>query len=144
MKKIALVFCSAIFLSIAGANPSDAQCSAESFSQECIGKLPGGFTFLKSFNVDGQDGAKEKVEYSYVFSKDTQYSINICAPGDNTDGIVVSMYDSNRRKVLTNNINGNFYDGIQYPCKATGIYYITFTFNGSDKYCGGSVLGFKR
>ena len=41
---------------------------------------------------------KEKVEYSYVYStKGTQYMINICANGAATDGIVVSLFDSNRK-----------------------------------------------
>jgi hypothetical protein len=143
MKRI-VIFIVIAFLNYATPSTSWAQCNADTFSEQCIGKLPGGFTFLKSFAVDGQGGAKNKVEYSYVFSKDTQYSINICANGESTDGIVVSMYDSNRRRVMTNLINGNFYDGIQYPCNATGIYYITFTFEGSSNFCGGSVLGFKR
>ena len=143
MKKI-IVFFIVAFLNYSTPSESWAQCNADSFSEQCIGKLPGGFTFLKSFAIDGKGGSKNKVEYSYVFSKDTQYSINICANGGATDGIVVSMYDSNRRRVMTNLIQGNFYDGIQYPCNATGIYYITFTFEGSSSYCGGSVLGFKR
>ncbi|MEM7550002.1 MAG: hypothetical protein AAF363_10015 [Bacteroidota bacterium] len=144
MRKFITIFSITLILSAFSFQDVMAQCNAQSYSEECIGKLPSGFTFLKSFQVDGQGGAKSKVEYSYVFSKDTQYSINICADGESTDGIVVSMYDSNRRRVMTNYIDGNFYDGVQYPCKATGIYYITFTFEGSSKFCGGSVLGFKR
>ena len=122
----------------------NAQCNADSYTEECLSKLQPGFTFLKSFKVDGQGGAKSKVEYSYVFSKDTQYYINVCAEGEGTDGIVVTMYDSNRKLVATNYANGKFFPGIVYPCNATGIYYISFTFNGSSNYCGGSVLGFKR
>ena len=143
MKKFLFV-CGLSMLLLSASNVTLAQCNSDALSEQCIGKLPGGFTFLKSFKIDGQGGSKAKVEYSYVFSKDTQYSINICANGEPTDGIVVSMYDANRNKVMTNYINGNFYPGIQYPCKATGIYYITFTFEGSANHCGGSVLGFKR
>jgi hypothetical protein len=121
-----------------------AQCDADGLANGCIPKLQEGFTFLKTFKIDGQGGAKSKVEYSYVFSKDTQYFINICAPGESTDGIVVTMYDSKRQMVSTNFSNGKFYPGIIYPCNATGIYYITFTFQNSQNHCGGSVLGFKR
>ncbi len=121
-----------------------AQCDANAQAEACISNLKEGFTFLKSFQIDGEGGSKSKVEYSYVFSKDTQYSINICADGSDTDGIVVTMYDSNRKMVATNFVNGNFYPAIMYPCNATGIYYITFTFEGSANHCGGSVLGFKR
>jgi len=106
--------------------------------------MPEDFTFLKTFKVDGRNGTAEKVEYSYVFSKDTHYSLNIATEGEEIDGIVVSMYDSNRKKVATNFIEGNLYSGLEYPCKSTGIYYITFTFENSKNYCGGSALGFKR
>ena len=126
------------------ASTAKAQCASEAQANACISKLQDGFTFLKTFKVDGQGGAKAKVEYSYVFSKDTQYFLNICNDGDATDGIVVTMYDSKRQMVSTNFNNGKFYPGLVYPCSATGIYYITFTFDGSQNHCGGSVLGFKR
>ena len=121
-----------------------AQCGAAAQANACISTLQNGFTFLKTFKVDGQEGAKAKVEYSYVFSKDTQYFLNICNDGNETDGIVVTMYDSKRQMISTNLNNGKYYPGLIYPCNATGIYYITFTFQESQYYCGGSVLGFKR
>ncbi len=121
-----------------------AQCNADTYANACIPKLQDGFTFLKTFKVDGQGGAKTKVEYSYVFSKDTQYFLNICNDGESTDGIKVTMYDSKRQMVSTNFNNGKFYPGLVYPCNATGIYYITFTFENSRQHGGGSVLGFKR
>lgn len=119
-----------------------AQCNAESLSTQCIPKLASGFNFLKSYKIE--KGGKEYVEYSYVFTKGTQYMINICAPGQNTDGIVVSLFDSNRNKVASSKVNGQFISAIAYPCNTTGIYYIQYTFDGSSSYCGGSALGFKR
>lgn len=124
--------------------PTYAQCGADEKANACISTLQNGFTFLKTFKVDGQAGAKSKVEYSYVFSKDTQYFLNICNDGEATDGIVVTMYDSKRQMISTNFTNGKYYPGLVYPCNATGIYYITFTFDHSQNHCGGSVLGFKR
>jgi len=118
------------------------QCNSEAFSTQCIPKLAAGFNFLKSYKIE--KGAKEFVEYSYVFTKGTQYMINICAGDAATDGIVVSLYDSNRNKVASSKINGQFIQAIAYPCNTTGIYYIQYTFDGSTNYCGGSALGFKR
>jgi hypothetical protein len=118
------------------------QCNSETLSTQCIPKLATGFNFLKSYKVE--KGGKEFVEYSYVFTKGTQYMINICATGTNTDGIVVSLYDSNRNKVASSKINGQFISAIAYPCNTTGIYYIQYTFDGSTQNCGGSALGFKR
>lgn len=118
------------------------QCNAENYSNQCIPKLSAGFNFLKSYKIE--KGAKDFVEYSYVFTKGTQYMINICADGQSTDGIVVSLFDSNRNKVATSKVNGQFISAIAYPCNTTGIYYIQYTFDGSTGNCGGSALGFKR
>ena len=118
------------------------QCNSEAFSTQCIPKLAAGFNFLKSYKIE--KGGKEVVEYSYVFTKGTQYMINICAAGSETDGIVVSLFDSNRNKVATSKINGQFISAMAYPCNTTGIYYIQYSFDGSTSYCGGSALGFKR
>jgi hypothetical protein len=144
MKNIANILSVAIVTVLLSAGLAHGQCSADEKANACISKLQEGFTFLKTFKVDGQGGAKAKVEYSYVFSKDTQYFLNICNDGESTDGIVVTMYDSKRQVVSTNFNKGKFYPGLIFPCGATGIYYITFTFDGSQNYCGGSVLGFKR
>ncbi|MBT1696312.1 hypothetical protein KK083_05460 [Fulvivirgaceae bacterium PWU4] len=119
-----------------------AQCNAENLSTQCIPKLASGFNFLKSYKIE--KGGKEFVEYSYVFTKGTQYMINICSGGADTDGIVVSLFDSNRNKVASSKVNGQFISAIAYPCNTTGIYYIQYTFDGSTSYCGGSALGFKR
>ena len=133
-----------ILLATGTATAGFGQCDPSQLAQASISNLPDSFTFLKTFKIDGRGGQRERVEYSYVFSKDTDYALNIQSSGESTDGIVVSMYDSNRNRVATNFVNGSFFGGIQYPCKATGIYYITFTFEESQSYCGGSVLGFKR
>ena len=121
-----------------------AQCNPSGFSQECISKIQDGFIFVKSFNVDGQQGAKQKVEYSYVMTKDTQYFMNICTAESDTDGIVVTIYDSKRNPVSTNYANGKFFPALIFECKATGIYYITYTFRESKNHCGGSILAFKK
>ncbi len=120
------------------------QCNPEEFTNACIPKLSQGFNFLKSYNVDGQGGSKTKVEYSYVFTKGTQYMINVCGSGGANDGIVVSLYDSKRNIVGSNVHNGQQLAAFVYPCNTTGIYYITYTFDGSKAFCGGSALGFKR
>lgn len=141
MKKI--YFFIAIVL-LLNSSETSAQCNSENLSSECIPKLAAGFNFLKSYKVDGDNGAKEKVEYSYVFLKGTQYMINICAPNAPTDGIVVSLYDGQRNKVISSKLDNQYVSAIQYPCNATGVYYIQYTFEKPSSYCGGSALGFKR
>ena len=139
MKKLILIVLSIFILSTLDVI---GQCNSESLSTSCIPKLSTGFNFLKSYKIE--KGGKDYVEYSYVFTKGTQYMINICAPTKPTDGIIVSLYDSNRNKVASSKFNGQYLAAIAYPCNATGIYYIQYTFDGSTSYCGGSALGFKR
>lgn len=117
-------------------------CNSESFADECVPKLSSGFNFLKSYKIDGT--AKDKVEYSYVFTKGTQYFINLCNSGTATDGIVVNIFDKERNKVASNKISGQYVSAISFPCNATGIYYIQYTFDEPSGHCGGSAMGFKR
>ena len=144
-KKIGLLFI--ILFSIV--NVSNAQCDTEQFTDDCLGTLKKGYTFVKSFKIDGDEGKKNKIETSYVFAKGTSYFLNVCSdlgvsPEVGQDGIVVSLYNAKRKLLGTNYLAGKFYSGINFPCSATGIYYITYSFKDSKEYCGGSVLGFKR
>jgi hypothetical protein len=139
MKKL-VVFIFSVFV-LSGIEAS-AQCNSENLSTECIPKLASGFNFLKSYKVE--KGGKEYVEYSYVFTKGTQYMINICAPGQKADGIFVTLEDSDRNKVASSKVNDQYISAIAYPCNKTGIYYIKYTFDDATSACGGSALGFKR
>lgn len=143
MKKLTLSLTLLTFI-LAASSRLAGQCDSDGLSNACIPKLAGGFNFLKSYKIDGEGGKKDKVEYSYVFTKGTQYMINICASGTSTDGIVVTLFDSGRNKVASSKVNGQFIGAISYPCNATGIYYIQYTFDGSASHCGGRALGFKR
>ena len=139
MKKL-IVFVFSVFV-LSGFD-SSAQCNAEVLSTQCIPKLASGVNFVKSYKVEKAD--KSYVEYSYVFTKGTQYMINICAPDQNSDGIIVTLEDSDRNKVASSKVNDQYISAIAYPCNATGIYYIQYTFDNGTSFCGGSALGFKR
>lgn len=139
MKKL-LVFVFPVLL-VSGFN-AKAQCNAENLSTLCIPKLASGFNFLKSYKIE--KGGKEYVEYSYVFTKGTQYMINICEPGQDADGITVTLYDSDRNKVASNKVDDQYATSIVYACNKIGIYYIQYTFDDETSACGGSALGFKR
>ena len=143
MKKLFYLFLTSILLTVFSF-VSNAQCNAHEFSNDCVPLLPNEFNFLKSYKIDGIGGSKDKIEYSYVFTKGTQYMINICSEKTDTDGIVISLFDSQRTKVGSNEHEGQKLSAIAYPCNSTGIYYISYTFAKSSKYCGGSALGFKR
>ena len=119
MKKL-FVFVISVFV-LSGSH-AHAQCNAESLSTQCIPKLASGFNFVKSYKLEKAD--KEYVEYSYVFTKGPQYMINVCAPDQNSDGIIVTLYDSKRNKVASSKVDDQYISAIAYPCNTTGIYYI--------------------
>lgn len=143
MKK-SIVFASLLLITSFITSDLSGQCDSEGYSNACIPKLASGFNFLKSYKIDSEAGAKDKIEFSYVFTKGTQYMINLCGGGTATDGLIVSLYDAKRNKVATSKVNGEYVSAIAYPCNATGIYYIQYTFEDPSARCGGSALGFKR
>ncbi|MGB3618507.1 MAG: hypothetical protein WBA12_10320 [Catalinimonas sp.] len=123
---------------------AQAQCDVNQFVDDCNGKLASGYTFLKSYSVDGSGGSK--VEQSYVFSKDTNYLITLCGESGNADGMVVTLYDSQRKQLISSHDkkNDRYLPAIGIRINSTGIYYLTFTFADGGPSCGGSVVGFKR
>ena len=124
-----------------------AQCNTDTYNESCISEIQSkGHTFVKSYKIDGDGGAKAKIEYSYVFSKDTEYLFAINGKDGEASGVVLTIYDSNRKLITTHfdKVNNKFYKAISFPCKVTGIYYMTFTFEGSKSHCAAAVVGFKR
>lgn len=138
MKNLLYIFIF-IITTLFSSSSAFAQCSTDVLTQKASGKL-NDFTFLKVYKVDKAPG--ESIEYSYVFSGNTSYMISLCDDKGNNTGIEVSLFDSNRKLVSTNKLNGKIYPSITYNCKSTGIYYMTYTL--VDAACGVSVLGFKK
>ena len=123
---------------------ASAQCSPEEHSLDCIERIREGFIYLKSYNIDGNKDSKAMVEYTTVFSRDTQYVLYICTGLSDTDGIILTIYNPQREIMATNNTGDNINSELEFNCTTTGIYYLTFTFQSSKNMCGGCVLSFKR
>ena len=135
------------FLSFTNVTPTTVKpmaCNTKAFTDQVIKKLPKGFTFLKAYPVDGRQGARRIVKYSYIFSKNSTYTIRLKNSSPKNIGVIVSIMNSRRRKVVSSYARGRYYGGLNYKCSATGIYYITFQFDGKGDYCAGGVLAFKR
>jgi len=147
MKNLISLF--ALLLITSFAFESKAQCNAELYTSKSVKQLSEeGYTFVKSFRIDGKAGARKKIEYTIVFSKDSSYNIRVNSQDGNNEsaskGIIATLYDNQRTKMTSNFHDNKFYPGWIYKCKATGIYYITFTFKDSTNYCGAAALGMKR
>ena len=123
---------------------ASAQCDSDLYSQKSLKALPPGFTFVKSYKIDGKNGVRKNIEYTCVFSKDTNYVIRMNGKDGGPNGMIATLYDSQRNELATSHFNNKFFPGWTYKCKATGIYYLSFTFKDSQSYCGAAVLGFRR
>ncbi len=134
----------ALFMTLAMTSQSNAQCNAELFISKALQQLAPGFTFVKSYRIDGRNGTRPKIEYTCVFSKDSNYTITIVGKDGGSQGIIATLYDSRRNQMVSNFNDNKYYQTLNYKCRATGIYYLTFTFKDPTPYCGGAVLGFKR
>lgn len=125
---------------------SHAQCDAMKHKDKCVQRLADGFTFIKSYLIDGaRANANGEIEYSFVFSKGTLYMLTIADNIGAAENIEIRLYDPQHKLLATNfDKKSGKYFPIGYPCKSTGVHYMTFKYNGNGKACGLSVLGFKR
>lgn len=115
------------------------QCSSE----DCVAKVNGGFTFLKSYQIQIPANSTQ-VEYSYVFSKETNYMLMLCN-ASTTPNVIVTIYDSNRKMIATNydKANNKLFPALVYQCQVTGIYYMKFSYLNKPE-CSVGVLAFKK
>lgn len=121
---------------------STAQCNNDELVNASVSSLTPGYCLLKSYKITGEKDL-EKVEFSYVLTKGTQYMLNL-KDHNQAPATIVTLYDAKRNKVASNKISGAIAPAIAFSCGATGIYYITYTFEAASERCAGSTLGFKR
>jgi hypothetical protein len=148
MKQLSILILS--ILSYSFSYNSNAQCKEDDLMETC--DIPEyDFTFLKTYSVlaDGIKASKkaQENEYQYILSKDTEYMITSCDPGN--PKMIVTLYDPFKRMVLTNydKKNNKFYTNVGYKCMTTGIYYLRFTFPddaSGGAGCGLGILSFKK
>jgi len=118
------------------------QCDSEALVKAAVTSLAPGYNFLKSYKISGEKDL-EKLEFSYVLTKGTNYMLNL-KENNPAPLTVVTLYDAKRNKIATNKAGGSIAPAIAFACGSTGIYYITYTFEPSAERCAGSTLGFKR
>lgn len=120
---------------------TSAQCTESNVRDACGNKLKSGFTYLKTYDVDGEG------EYSYVFSKGNTYLIQNCPSSGLSENMKITIYDRTKRRLASNydsksgEMNNPF---LGYLCKMTSIYYVKFEIDeDADEECGVGILGFK-
>ena len=84
------------------------------------------------------------IEYTAVMSKDTRYAFRICTSDKSADGIVLTIFDSNRNEIISNREKTVIHPELNHLCNSTGIYYLRFTFYESRDKCGGCIMSFRN
>ena len=146
MKMKKYIFVIAFIWSFTLSNEALAQCNADGFRSQCVSRLADGFTFIKSYNLnDKKINSKGEIEYSFVFSKGTLYMLTFANALGEMTNIEIKLYDPTHKLIVSNfNKKTKKYFPLGYPCKATGVHYMSFKFADGGQTCGLSVLGFKR
>lgn len=115
------------------------KCESEDFLDECSAVIRG-FRFLKAHKISVAKPSEE-VEYKSVFSKGSTYILTACNGGGGE--MVVTLYDRNKKKIMSNYVQGKHYPAITYNCAATGVYYLKYSFQDNGN-CGVGLIGFKK
>lgn len=136
---ISVFICGALLMH---AETSIAQCNSDDLVNSSVAGLVSGYSYLKSYKIDGEPDL-EKIEFSYVLTKGTQYVLTL-RDKNKSPGMVMTLFDTQRNKIASNKISGAIASAISFPCSATGIYYLQYTFEPGSVRCGASALGFKR
>ncbi|MBC7390324.1 MAG: hypothetical protein H7329_13995 [Opitutaceae bacterium] len=121
----------------------NAQCNPDALAPACNSKL-GAFTFIKNYKIDPSKAVNNVLEFSYVFSKDTQYFVSVCDGKNDNPKMEITLMDSNKKVLATNLEKGTYYPGIAYKCSTTGIYYMVYNISAASEKCAVSALGFKK
>ncbi|EAY29586.1 hypothetical protein M23134_00470 [Microscilla marina ATCC 23134] len=124
------------------------KCNMKQFKDKCVTALQRqrGYTFLKSYPLDGQGGVKKKIKYSYILSRGNTYLLTMANRRADAKGISVTITTSSGKTLLSSydESKKKFHAVVGFKPKVTGIYYFTFEFQNTRNYCAASVLGFKR
>lgn len=121
------------------------QCDTNIFLDKCASNL-GTYNYIKSFVTYANTRKKTKQEHAYVFSKGSTYIMVACTEYSGEGKLVISLYDRNHNLIARNfdEETKKYYPDLQYPCSATGVYYIKATFEGTRNGCGMCILGFSK
>ncbi len=124
--------------------PAFAQCNADLFSEKSMRSISPGFMYEKSYRLDGKGGAKNKLEFTCILTKDTNYQFTMSTKDGGSENMTFNLLDSRRNVVATNYVNEKFFNTLTFRCKSTGLYFLSFTFADNSSFCGAAVMAFRR
>ncbi len=117
-------------------------CREADLARMCQTALPDGFTFLKRFLTTNQPQAQE---FSYVFSKDTEYAISFCTPEGQPLAVKLTLLDAYRNPIFTNydKKSKTYYQAIGYVSQSTGVVHLKLEHEKPGQPCFLVNVGFK-
>lgn len=121
-----------------------AQCDWNISPESCKSELGMEFTYLKSRELKTYAKGKTK-SFEAVFNKGDQYMFITCNNDPSASDFVLTVYDKNRAKLLSNyNFQTEkYYSKVIFTCKRTGKYVLEFQYVGGETGCGICSYGFK-
>jgi hypothetical protein len=123
---------------------SYAQCNSDLLSEKSMRSISPGFMFEKSYRIDGKGGAKNKIEFTCILSKDTNYQFTMTTKDGGSENMTFNLLDSKKNTVASNFVNDKFFSSLTFRCRSTGLYYLSFNFAESSSFCGAAVVAFRR
>lgn len=141
IRKVTACFITLLTLQIFSV-PTFGQCDTDGFMDVCASNL-GTYNYIKAFKANASNRRKSGKEFTYVFSKGSDYLLVSC--GENLAGgrMIISLFDRNHEQIAStrNETQTKDYTEMKYECNTTGVYYIKISFEGSGKGCGMCILG---
>ncbi len=121
------------------------QCDSDMLLDQCAHNL-GTYNYIKSFSMKASSHRKSNHEYSYVFSKGSNYLIIVCDQNLKGGKMIVNLYDREHNLIGStfDEKENKYYPELRYSCETTGVYYIKASFEGSKGGCGMCILGFNK
>jgi hypothetical protein len=121
------------------------QCDSDSFLDKCAQNL-GTYNYIKSFVAYANPKKKANSEFTYVFSKGSTYMMLACIENASNGKMVINLYDRDNNLIAStyDEKTNKYYTELEYPCSATGVYYIKATIEGKRSSCGLCILGFSK
>jgi hypothetical protein len=122
-----------------------AQCDPELF--EAMEKTPSSLKMLKRYSISVREveGAPFATQYSYVFTKGTQYVFNLKESVINVHRLFFTLTD-NEGKVLNSTLRTIVYEGdslLAFECRKTGIFYLQLSYYDEAPVLNPSDIAFE-
>lgn len=141
MKPLSYFFFCLLFIGVG--MTASAQCDIKVYTSQALDALPQNFNLVKTYRVDGLKGERKRIEHSLILNSNTEYSVRVISADGGAKGLVATLYDAKHQMITTTFVSNQYLKGFTYKCPMAGRYFLVFSFEGSESYCGAASLGFK-